>query len=150
MKPAAAEPACLAVDLHVHTGLSPDSLTALPAIVEAVCARGLSALAITDHNEVDAALRLQEVAPFPVIVGEEVKTTQGEIIGLFLQRRVPKNMSPQETIAAIRGELGDDAPPIIVGGNAFRIDEELWKTVGADMYARDAAEALELLRPLRD
>jgi len=58
--------------------------------------------------------------------------------------------SVKRTITAIRAALGDDTPPIIVGGNAFRGDDGLWKQVGADMYAADASSAVEMLRGLRD
>jgi methanogenic corrinoid protein MtbC1 len=58
--------------------------------------------------------------------------------------------SVKRTITAIRGALGDDTPPIIVGGNAFRGDGELWKQVGADMYAADASTAVEMLHRLKE
>jgi MerR family transcriptional regulator, light-induced transcriptional regulator len=58
--------------------------------------------------------------------------------------------SVKRTITAIREALGDDTPPIVVGGNAFRGDGELWKQVGADMYAADASTAVEMLRGLRE
>ncbi|MEI6623231.1 MAG: cobalamin-dependent protein [Actinomycetes bacterium] len=54
------------------------------------------------------------------------------------------------TIAAIRSELGESTPPIVVGGNAFRADGESWREVGADFYARDASAAVEMLRGLKD
>lgn len=61
-----------------------------------------------------------------------------------------KNLAGVErTIAAIRESLGPETPPIVVGGNAFRDDDEAWRRVGADMYAADAVVALEMLRGLR-
>ena len=57
--------------------------------------------------------------------------------------------SVKRTIAAIREQLGPHTPPIVVGGNAFAGNDELWKTVGADFYAKDASEAVETLRSLR-
>ena len=96
----------LAVDLHVHTIYSRDSLTSLPSLVVAVQRRGLSAVAITDHNETEGALRLRDIAPFPVIVGEEILTSDGEIIGLFLERKIPRRLSPLDTIAAIHEQGG--------------------------------------------
>ena len=94
------------IDLHVHTCYSDDSLTPLDTIVEVCRRKGLDAVAITDHNAIEGALALHEIAPFPVIVGEEIKTTRGEIIGLFLSEVIPKGLSPQETIAAIREQGG--------------------------------------------
>lgn len=106
MEPLPPEDGLIAVDLHVHTGYSKDSLTSLPDLIEAVRRRGLAAVAVTDHNRVDGALRLRDEAPFPVIVGEEVKTSRGEVIGLFLERHIPRGMSPRETVAAIREQGG--------------------------------------------
>lgn len=105
--PAIAVPSgSLAVDLHVHSVYSRDSLTSLPSLIAAVQRRGLSAIALTDHNRIEGALRLRDVAPFPVIVGEEVCTTNGEVIGLFLEREIPGRLPPLETIAAIHNQGG--------------------------------------------
>ena len=94
------------VDLHVHTCYSSDSLTPLDTVIEACQYRGLGAVAITDHNVIQGAVALREKAPFPVIVGEEIMTNQGEIIGLFLSERIAKGLSPEEVIAAIREQGG--------------------------------------------
>ena len=58
--------------------------------------------------------------------------------------------SVRRTITSIREALGSQTPPIIVGGNAFRGGDELWKKVGADMYAADASSAVAALRSMRD
>jgi methanogenic corrinoid protein MtbC1 len=58
--------------------------------------------------------------------------------------------SVKRTIASIRGQLGPHTPPIIVGGNAVAGSDDLWKNVGADLYAKNASEAVEILRSLRD
>lgn len=58
--------------------------------------------------------------------------------------------SVKRTIAAIRDALGVETPPIVVGGNAFRGEGELWKQVGADLYAADASMAVEMLRSLKE
>lgn len=76
------------------------------AIRRAVIAAGLDGVAITDHNAILGALELQAVASFPVIVGEEIKTTEGEITGLFLSQCIPPGLSPEEAIAAIREQGG--------------------------------------------
>lgn len=96
----------LAVDLHVHTLYSKDSLSTLEDLIATAQAVRLSGLAVTDHNHIEGALRLRDAAPFPVIVGEEVKTSEGEIIGLYLERRIPADLSPEETVAAIREQGG--------------------------------------------
>ncbi len=94
------------LDLHVHTSHSSDSHQTPGEIIAAVQRRGMDGLAITDHNTIAGALELCAMAPFPVIVGEEIKTAEGEITGLFLCRPVPPGLSPEETIAAIREQGG--------------------------------------------
>jgi predicted metal-dependent phosphoesterase TrpH len=94
------------VDLHIHSSYSRDSLTSLEEIIATAQQRGLGALAILDHNTIAGGLALREIAPFPVIVGEEVMTTAGEIAGLFLSKEIPKGLSPQETVARIHEQGG--------------------------------------------
>ena len=98
-------------DLHMHTDHSPDCATPVELLLETAKARGLGAIAITDHNEVSGALEAQEVAEriggIKVIVSEEVKTAhQGEVIGLFIRERIERGMSMAETIAEIRRQGG--------------------------------------------
>jgi hypothetical protein len=94
------------VDLHSHTYFSRDCLTPFDQVVAAAGRAGLSVLAVTDHDAIEGALRLRDLAAFAVIVGEEVKTAEGEIIGLFIERFVPPGMSPEETLAAIHEQGG--------------------------------------------
>ncbi len=103
------------VDLHCHTRASFDSLSSPAAVVRAAVARGLTHLAITDHDRIDGALEASELAsrlaaggaaPLTVIVGEEVRTADGDLIGVFLDRPVPPGMSASETVAAIREQGG--------------------------------------------
>jgi predicted metal-dependent phosphoesterase TrpH len=94
------------VDLHIHTCYSSDCLTSLDQIVEASLARRLGGVAVLDHNTIEGALELQKLAPFPVIVGEEVYTTEGEVGGLFLRETVPAGLSARETVSRIRVQGG--------------------------------------------
>jgi predicted metal-dependent phosphoesterase TrpH len=99
------------VDLHMHTDHSPDCATPVEVLLETARDRGLGAIAITDHNEVSGALEARRIAEgmddLKVIVAEEVKTAeQGEVIGLFLEERIPRGMTMAETIAAIRAQGG--------------------------------------------
>ena len=99
------------VDLHMHTDHSPDCATPVEVLLETARDRGLGAIAITDHNEVSGALEARRIAEemddLQVIVGEEVKTAeQGEVIGLFLEEKIPRGMTMAETIAAIRAQGG--------------------------------------------
>jgi predicted metal-dependent phosphoesterase TrpH len=94
------------VELHCHTLLSRDSRMGYDAIIRRVQAAGLDAIAITDHNKIEGALELARRAPFPVIVGEEVRTSEGEIIGYFLKEWIPPRLTPEETIRRIRAQGG--------------------------------------------
>jgi len=96
------------VDLHCHTRASFDSLSSQEDVVRAAAARGLTHLAITDHDRIDGALRARDLAPpgLTIIVGEEVKSADGDLICLFLERPVPPGLSAAETIAAAREQGG--------------------------------------------
>jgi len=99
------------VDLHMHTDHSGDCATPVHTLLQTARDRGLGAIAITDHNEVSGALEARRIAEsmgdVKVIVAEEVKTAeQGEVIGLFLEEKIPKGLTMAETIAAIRDQAG--------------------------------------------
>ena len=98
------------VDLHMHTDHSADCATPVRTLLETAKDRGLGAIAITDHNEVSGAFEAREIADevgVKVIVAEEVKTAeQGEVIGLFLDEKVERGMTMDETIAEIRRQGG--------------------------------------------
>jgi predicted metal-dependent phosphoesterase TrpH len=94
------------VDLHVHTMWSGDSTTTPDELVDAVAESGLDVVCITDHNAVAGAEELQGVLPCRVVVGEELRTAAGEIIGLFLTERVPMGMGHVDAARAIRDQGG--------------------------------------------
>jgi hypothetical protein len=99
------------VDLHMHTDHSPDCATPVEVLLETARDRGLGAIAVTDHNEISGALEAQRIAErlgdIKVIVGEEVKTAeQGEVIGLFLEEKIPRGLTMAETIAEIHRQEG--------------------------------------------
>jgi hypothetical protein len=94
------------VDLHSHSFYPKDSRSTFDDIITAVQRSPLDALALTDHDQLEGALELQMRAPFPVIAGEEIKTENGEIIGLFLKEWIPPGLSPFETIDRIREQGG--------------------------------------------
>ena len=83
-----------------------DCLTPLEQIVERCLELGIDCIAVADHNTIAGALKLREIAPFRVIVAEEILTPVGEIMGLFLSEQVSKGLSPQETISQIRSQGG--------------------------------------------
>lgn len=121
-------------DLHMHTSYSSDCKTT-PAELLAACEEsGLKTIAITDHNTIEGALEVAKLAPrgIQVIIGEEIKTTRGEIIGLFLSEEIPKGLSLDETIARIKGQKG-----LVYVPHPF---DPLHKTPTYETLARNAAD----------
>jgi predicted metal-dependent phosphoesterase TrpH/glycosyltransferase involved in cell wall biosynthesis len=98
------------VDIHMHTDHSNDCVTPVEVLLATARERGLGAIAVTDHNEISGAHAARAKAAeygVKVIVGEEVKTKdQGEVIGLFIEEKIPRGMSLEETIAEIRRQGG--------------------------------------------
>ncbi len=98
------------VDLHMHTDHSGDCETPVEVLLATAKEVGLGAIAVTDHNEISGALEAREkakAAGVKVIVGEEVKTAeQGEVIGLFIDEKIPRGLSMAETVAEIKRQGG--------------------------------------------
>ncbi len=95
-------------DLHVHTNHSKDCAMPVEDILETAREIGLGALAIADHNEIEGAFAARELAggdPF-IIVAEEVKTSEGEVIGLFLKEKIPRGLSFDDTLSLIKEQGG--------------------------------------------
>jgi predicted metal-dependent phosphoesterase TrpH len=99
-------PGWVRVDLHSHTMWSGDSTTTPDELVHAVTASGIDVLCITDHNAVRGAVELGDRLGCRVVVGEELRTHAGEIIGLFLTERVPMGVPPADAARAIRAQGG--------------------------------------------
>ena len=90
----------------MHTHFSPDS-EVVPERLVARCKKvGLNCIAVTDHNTIQGAKEVQRIAPFMVIVGEEVGTAEGEITGLFLEETVPRGLPAIETAKRIKDQGG--------------------------------------------
>jgi len=100
----------IVADLHMHTSWSHDCSIDPAELVDHAAAEGLGAIAVTDHNVFGGALETADYArgrELVVILGEEVKTdNQGEVIGLFLEREIPRGMTFADTVAAIREQGG--------------------------------------------
>ena len=80
-------------------------------MIRAAAARGLTHLAITDHDRIDGALEGQaraatEAPGLKVLVGQEIRTTAGDLIGVFLHESIPPGLSPSEAVAAVREQGG--------------------------------------------
>lgn len=96
-------------DLHIHSTHS-DGLARIPEIMDHVAERtDLKIIAITDHNTIEGALfakSLEDLYDFEVVVGEEISSKSGHIIGLFLDSPIPKGLSAAETISRINEQDG--------------------------------------------
>lgn len=92
------------VELHSHSEWSKDSIVSMDTILQLCDERKIDRIAITDHNTADGALKLAQAVPGRVIVGEEIMTTHGELLGYFLRETVPPGLSPEETIQRLRDQ----------------------------------------------
>lgn len=98
------------VDFHIHTAYSYDALSFPREIVESAISRGLGAICITDHHETKGALEalnfsLKFKHSFLVIPGIEIRSKEGDILGINIREKIPDGLSAKETIIAIK-ELG--------------------------------------------
>jgi len=96
----------LKADFHIHTEYSLDCTTPLEKIIERCLALKINCITIADHGTTEGALKMQSLAPFTVIVAEEILTHDGEIMGMFLKETIPSGLSVKDTIAQIRAQGG--------------------------------------------
>ena len=106
-----ARPGRVRMDCHLHTVASGDSVTAASDVVALAQACGLDVIAVTDHHTVMAAMELADLVtqrdlPVRIVVGEEIRTPVGEIIGLFLSERVPYVLPLREAAQRVRDQGG--------------------------------------------
>jgi len=94
----------LRVEFHCHTSFSRDCLVSPRRLVECCTRKGIERVVVTDHNTVKGALSARAIDPERVIVGEEIMTTRGELLGIFVRLEIPPGLSPQETIARLRDQ----------------------------------------------
>ena len=93
-------------DLHIHTQYSPDSNNSLDDIIKRCLKIGVNCISVCDHGTAEGALKLKSIAPFKIIVSEEILTPYGEIMGMFLKETIPSNISADEAIKRIREQDG--------------------------------------------
>jgi len=96
----------LRADLHVHTEYSFDCGMSLDTVIDRCQKKEINCIAVADHGTIAGALKLKEMAPFTVIVAEEVLTSMGEVMGMFLAEEVPSGISVDEAIARIKDQGG--------------------------------------------
>jgi predicted metal-dependent phosphoesterase TrpH len=94
--------AMLRVEFHCHTSLSKDCLVPPARLVQCAIRKGIDRLIITDHNTISGALAARQQDPVRVIIGEEIMTTQGELLAAFVRSEIPPGLTPAETIARLK------------------------------------------------
>jgi len=109
-------------ELHCHTVCSHDSSNQLEPLLRTARQRGLSRLAITDHNRIGCALKAREMDPDLIVVGEEILTTGGELLAYYLSEEIPARLSPMETIARLKQQGAFIAVP-----HPFDLRRHGWK-----------------------
>ncbi len=102
--PASTPPALWRVEFHSHTCASKDGLMSPQALVRVARARGLQRIVVTDHNTIAGARAAHALAPDLVIVGEEVLTTEGELLAWFVQEAVPPGLPPLEAARRLKAQ----------------------------------------------
>ena len=96
----------LKADFHIHTCYSMDCNTPLDKLIDCCIARGINCVAISDHGTAEGALKIKDMAPFKVIVAEEILTPEGEIMGMFLKETIASGCSPEEAVKSIKEQGG--------------------------------------------
>ena len=130
------------VDMHSHTCYSGDAVTTLDELAERIESTDLDVLCITDHHSIRGALEaLERDVGCRIVVGEEVKTRAGEVIGLFLTERVPHGLGPEETIQRFR----DQAGVVYVPHPFDPLRNAMHESVLRQLCAARAVDALEVL-----
>lgn len=94
------------IDLHTHSVASPDGGITAEQYAKAISTNLVDVIAVTDHNHIDFAMGLQKQLGDRIIVGEEIMTTGGELVGLYLKKRIKPGLSPLETIRLIKDQGG--------------------------------------------
>lgn len=145
-------PGWVRVDCHLHTMYSGDAVTTLDELAAAVEEAGVDVVCITDHNAIAGAEEARSWAQVGdlgcrVVVGEEVRTGAGELIGLFLDERVSHGIDVRDAVARIRGQGGVVTVPHPLDPMRHSLGEATIRTLAAE-GALDALEVLNAKSPL--
>ena len=137
-------PGWVRVDCHLHTCFSGDAVTTLDELAERLERMVLDVVCITDHNAVGGAQQmLERELGCRVVVGEEIRTAAGEVIGLFLSERVPYGIATQDAVERIHGQGG-----VVYVPHPFApVRHALRGGVLEELWAVGAVDALEAFNP---
>ncbi len=125
-----AQPNLIRVDFHTHTNYSPDSMVKIEDLGRRMDDAGIDKIAITDHNAIDGALRAREKWGDRIIIGEEVRTKQGELLVFYLQALIPKRLSVEETIA-----IAKEQGAVICPSHPFDRRRDYWNLDDLERFA---------------
>lgn len=133
-------------DLHIHTNYSFDSMASPESVLSTAVKKGLNVIAITDHDCIDGALKTQEIARqkelnLDVIVGEEISTKSGHVLGLFLKKIIPPSLSLKETIKRIKAQNG----VVIIPHLSFRKRTGLAEQFNYQVHINEILEDQQIL-----
>jgi predicted metal-dependent phosphoesterase TrpH len=118
----------------------------LDVIIERCQQLGINCIAVADHGTVEGALEMKNIAPFAVIVAEEILTPHGEIMGMFLEKSIPSGLSVEQTIAQIRAQGGIVCIPHCFDG--FRpstLNEKIVEEIAREIEVIEVFNARSLL-----
>ena len=136
----ASQPGWVRADCHLHTIASGDAWTTIDQLAERVVEVGLDVVFITDHNVTSAAVAAMERGiGARVIVGEEVRTPSGDIIGLYLTERIPYVLPLAEVTGRIRAQGG-----LVYAPHPFDQDRSSLGRVLPDLCAAGAVDIVEV------
>ncbi|HSR87244.1 MAG TPA: PHP domain-containing protein [Streptosporangiaceae bacterium] len=128
------------VDCHLHTALSGDAVTTIDQLAQRVTQEQLDVVFITDHNVTAAAVAAAERGiGARVLIGEEIRTRDGDVIGLFLTERIPYVLPLNEVIRLIRAQGG-----LIYLPHPFDAGRSSLGTVAAELCAAGRADIVEI------
>jgi predicted metal-dependent phosphoesterase TrpH len=91
-------------EFHCHSVCSGDSSNRIPQLIEAAHQRGISRLAITDHNRIKCAMKAKEMDPELIVVGEEILTQSGELLAYFLKEEIPARLPAMQVIERLKAQ----------------------------------------------
>ncbi len=118
----------LRTEFHCHTIYSKDSLTTPERLVEVCRRKGIDRVVVTDHNTIAGALAARKLDPARVIVGEEIMTTRGESLAVYVTEGIPPGLTPRETIRRLREQgafISVSHPFDVLRGGHWDLDDLL-------------------------
>lgn len=128
-------------DLHIHSIYSYDSLSRIEDIIEAAIKKNLSGIAITDHDEINGALKAKKIAKgkIDIILGEEINTNEGQILALFIQEKIDE----KDLLNVLDNIHNQDGIAILPHPTSFR-NRKLLEKVLKEKVLRSKINAIEV------